>query len=143
WRAATVLAPGVNVIALDSTGAQVGGNRDDDAPTLRDARAVLEQLVEEAKGNVDPTKYAPWVGKLRVVDGEKNSESEKAMSTDNTPIHPLRLCKEVRDFLKRDAILVVDGQDILNFGPQSIPTYYPRHRLNSGACGTMATGLPF
>src|SRR5207245_10592819 len=78
-----------------------------------------------------------------VVDGEKNSESEKAMSTDNTPIHPLRLCKEVRDFIKRDAILVVDGQEILNFGRQSIPTYYPGHRLNSGAFGTMGTGLPF
>ena len=110
---------------------------------MGDARAVLEQLAEEAKGKIDPKKYAPWVGKLRVVDGEKNSESEKAMSTDNTPIHPLRLCKEVRDFLKRDAILVVDGQEILNFGRQSIPTFVPGHRLNSGAFGTMGTGLPF
>ena len=49
----------------------------------------------------------------------------------------------MRDFLKRDAILVVDGQEILNFGRQSIPTYYPGHRLNSGAFGTMGTGLPF
>ena len=35
---------------------------------------------------------------------------DKAMSTDQVPIHPLRLCKEVRDFPRRDAILVVDGQ---------------------------------
>src|SRR5438445_13295577 len=47
------------------------------------------------------------------------------------------------DLVKRDAILVVDGQEILNFGRQSIPTYYPGHRLNSGAFGTMGTGLPF
>ena len=65
------------------------------------------------------------------------------MSSDNIPIHPLRLCKEVRDFLKRDAILVVDGQEILNFGRQSIPTYVPGHRLNSGAFGCMGVGLPF
>jgi acetolactate synthase-1/2/3 large subunit len=49
----------------------------------------------------------------------------------------------VRDFLKRDAILVVDGQEILNFGRQSIPTYVPGHRLNSGAFGCMGVGLPF
>ena len=136
-------AQDVKVIHIDINPAQLGWNRDVEVPIMGDARAVLEQIVEEAKGKIDPKKYAPWVGKLRVVDGEKNSESEKAMSTDNTPIHPLRLCKEVRDFLKRDAILVVDGQEILNFGRQSIPTYYPGHRLNSGAFGTMGTGLPF
>src|SRR2546428_1788922 len=136
-------AQDVKVIHVDINPAQLGWNRDVEVPIMGDARAVLEQIVEEAKGKIDPKKYAPWVGKLRVIDAEKNSESEKAMSTDNTPIHPLRLCKEVRDFLKRDAILVVDGQEILNFGRQSIPTYYPGHRLNSGAFGTMGTGLPF
>jgi acetolactate synthase-1/2/3 large subunit len=58
-------------------------------------------------------------------------------------MHPLRLCKEVRDFIERDAILVVDGQEILNFGRQAIPTYVAGHRLNSGAFGTMGVGLPY
>src|SRR5207237_5854064 len=65
------------------------------------------------------------------------------MSTDQQPIHPLRLCKEVRDFLDRDAILVVDGQEILNYGRQAIPTYTTGHRLNSGPFGTMGVGLPY
>src|SRR2546428_11447862 len=68
---------------------------------------------------------------------------DKQMSTDQVPIHPLRLWKEVRDFLKRDAILVVDGQEILNYGRQAIPTFVPGHRLNSGAFGCMGVGLPF
>ncbi|MCW3018757.1 MAG: thiamine pyrophosphate-binding protein, partial [Solirubrobacterales bacterium] len=74
---------------------------------------------------------------------EKALAREAAMATDALPIHPLRLCKEVRDFMDRDAILVVDGQEILNFGRQSMPTYVPRHRLNSGPLGTMGVGLPF
>ena len=45
--------------------------------------------------------------------------------------------------MRRDAILVVDGQEILNFGRQAIPTFVPGHRLNSGAFGTMGVGLPF
>ena len=65
------------------------------------------------------------------------------MNSDEVPIHPLRLCKEVGDFLDRDAILVVDGQEILNYGRQSIPTYVPGHRLNSGVFGTMGVGVPF
>jgi acetolactate synthase-1/2/3 large subunit len=133
----------LKVIQVDINGTQLGWNRDVEVPIVGDARAVLEQLVEDARGKIDPKRYAAWVGKLRVVDAEKNAEQEKAMSNDNVPIHPLRLCKEVRDFLKRDAILVVDGQEILNFGRQSIPTFMPGHRLNSGAFGTMGVGLPF
>ena len=58
-------------------------------------------------------------------------------------IHPLRLCEEITNFMKRDAILVVDGQEILNYGRQSMPTFAPGHRLNSGPFGTMGVGLPF
>src|SRR5882724_11316067 len=108
-----------------------------------DARAVLEQLSAEAAGKINPRMYANWTGKLRTLDGEKASDQDKAMSSDELPIHPLRLCKEVRDVLRRDAILVVDGQEILNFGRQAIPTYMPGHRLNSGAFGTMGVGLPY
>jgi acetolactate synthase-1/2/3 large subunit len=112
-------------------------------PILGDARAVLEQLLAEARGKIKPEQYGPWVSKLRVIDAEKTAEQDKVMSSDEVPIHPLRLCKEVRDFLRRDAILVVDGQEILNYGRQSIPTFVPGHRLNSGTFGCMGVGLPF
>jgi acetolactate synthase-1/2/3 large subunit len=49
----------------------------------------------------------------------------------------------VRDTLDRDAVLVVDGHEILNFCRQTIPSYTPRRRLNSGPFGTMGVGLPF
>src|SRR6516225_7530605 len=45
--------------------------------------------------------------------------------------------------MQREAILSVDGQEILNFGRQSIPTFVPGHRLNSVPFGTMGVGLPF
>ncbi len=51
--------------------------------------------------------------------------------------------KEVRDFIDCDAILVVDGQEILNYGRQSIPTFNSRHRVNSGTFGIMGVGMPF
>jgi acetolactate synthase-1/2/3 large subunit len=136
-------AADLKVIHVDVNPAQLGHNRAVDVPIAGDARAVLEQLRAEAEGRVDPTRYAAWTGKLRTLDAEKSAEMDKAMSADAAPIHPLRLCKEVRDFLRRDAILIVDGQEILNYGRQAIPTFAPGHRLNSGALGTMGVGLPF
>ena len=136
-------AADLKVIHVDINPSELGHNRPADVPIAGDARAVLEQLIAEARGKIDPRRYAAWTGRLRVLDAEKQAESDKTMATDQVPIHPLRLCKEVREFLRRDAILVVDGQEILNYGRQSIPTYVPGHRLNSGPFGCMGVGLPF
>ena len=136
-------AADAKVIHVDVNPTELNHNRPADVPIAGDARAVLEQLTREARGKIDPNRYSRWVSKLKVLDTEKASEMDKQMSSEDTPIHPLRLCREVRDFLKRDAILVVDGQEILNYGRQSIPTYVPGHRLNSGAFGCMGVGLPF
>jgi len=136
-------AADLKVIHVDVNPAQLGLNRAADVPIAGDARAVLEQILVESQGRIDPKRYAAWTGRLRVLDAEKQAEADKALSTDQLPIHPLRLCKEVRDFLRRDAILVVDGQEILNYGRQSIPTFMPGHRLNSGPFGCMGVGLPF
>jgi len=136
-------AADVKVIQVDVDPTELGHNRPADVPIFGDARAVLQQLTAEAKGKLDKGRYRTWVDRLKSIDAEKGLESEKAMSDDKVPIHPLRLCKEVRDFLRRDAILVVDGQEILNYGRQSIPTFTAGHRLNSGPFGCMGVGLPF
>ena len=136
-------AGNLKVIQVDVNPAELGHNRPVDVPIAGDARAVLQQLLEEAKGKIEPVRYKAWTSRLRSIDDDKQLEMNKAMSNDQVPIHPLRLCKEVKDFMRRDAILVVDGQEILNFGRQSIPTFVPGHRLNSGPFGTMGVGLPF
>ena len=136
-------AENLKVIQVDVNPAELGHNRAVDVPIAGDARAVLEQLLTEAKGVIDPKRGSSWAATLRAIDDDKQLEMNKAMSNDQTPIHPLRLCKEVKDFMRRDAILVVDGQEILNFGRQSIPTFVPGHRLNSGVFGCMGVGLPF
>ena len=135
--------PAARLIQVDIDATEIGLNRPADVGIVGDARVVLRQLLQGVDGRVDASRYAPWREHLARVEAAKREEAERAMSTDQQPIHPLRLCKEVRDFLDRDAILVVDGQEILNYGRQSIPTFVPRHRLNSGVFGTMGVGLPF
>ena len=136
-------AAGAKLVQIDLDPAEIGRNRAADIGIVGDAKAVLRQLVEAADGRVEAKRYAEWLAHLGSVNRGKRAESEAAMSTDQVPIHPLRLCKEVRDFLDRDAILVVDGQEILNYGRQAIPTYAAGHRLNSGPFGTMGVGLPY
>src|SRR5208283_1002728 len=73
-----------------------------------------------------------------------NQERSMPLMHSNTvPIHPLRLCNEVKDVISRDTILVVDGHEILNFARQSIPVYRARASLNAGPHGCMGVGIPF
>ena len=135
--------PSAKVIMVNIDAAEIGHNRPIDLGIVGDARAVLQQLAHEGQGQPWGSKYLSWVNTLKQEDEDRWKKSEPLMTSSKIPIHPLRLCYEVREFLKRDAIVVVDGHEILNFGRQSIPTYYPGHRLNSGVTGCMGVGVPF
>ena len=114
-----------------------------DVGIVADAKVALQQLTDAAQGQLSADRYTSWRDRLRGQNASKVTQQEERLSVDETPIHPLRLCKEIRDFIDRDAVLCVDGQEILNFGRQSIPSFTPAHRLNSGAFGTMGVGMPF
>lgn len=131
------------VIRIDIDPAEIGAGSRVDIGIVGDAKAVMQQLLSAAGSRVNGGAFADWRGHLASIEATKRPEAEQAMSTSNVPIHPLRLCKEVRDFIDREAILVVDGQEILNYGRQSIPTFNPRHRINSGTFGIMGVGMPF
>jgi thiamine pyrophosphate-dependent acetolactate synthase large subunit-like protein len=113
-----------------------------DIGIVGDAKAVLAQLNQVLAGHADPARRRSWRNKLAAREEEKRARPGDNSRLDEEPIHPLRLCEEVKNFMDRDAVLVVDGHEILNFGRQSMPTHTPGHRLNSGPFGTMGVGLP-
>jgi thiamine pyrophosphate-dependent acetolactate synthase large subunit-like protein len=114
-----------------------------DIGIVGDCKMVLQQMLSAIGSNGLANRYAAWRKTLADGDASKRDAGGAAPMMTQTPIHPLRLCEEVKNFMKRDCILVVDGQEILNFGRQSMPTFAPGHRLNSGPFGTMGVGLPF
>ncbi len=115
--------------------------RNVDIPVVGDCKSVLQQLLEAVDAKT-PERFADWRKVLADGEASKRTSIGANYPTDGD-IHPLRLCEEIKNFQKRDTILCVDGQEILNFGRQSIPTFTPGHRLNSGPFGTMGVGLPF
>jgi acetolactate synthase-1/2/3 large subunit len=128
----------VNIDARD-----IGDNRPVDVGIVGDARSVLRQLVEEAQGRDGKTNTQGWLEKLRQADAKKKIAVKVLQESDQKPINPLRLCKEISDVLPRNAVLAVDGHETLTFARQSIPTYCPGHRLNVGPAGCIGVGVPF
>ena len=114
-----------------------------DIPIVGDVKQVLNQLLDGLKGKVTSDTYKAWRGKLAEGEAAKRAGAGANKYAEDGDIHPVRMLEEVRDFMDRDAILCVDGQETLNYGRQTMPTFAPGHRLNSGPFGTMGVGLPF
>ena len=138
--------PSAKIIQIDLDESELGHNKSLELGIVGDAKTVVTQLVDEANNRIESpnnTFSADWVETLKFKEKDRQEKNHSILNSDQVPIHPLRLCKEISEFLDRDAILVVDGNEILHFARQSMPTYHPGHRLNSGVTGTMGVGLPY
>jgi acetolactate synthase I/II/III large subunit len=135
------LNPQARVIQVDLEYGELGHNRDVDLGICGDAGAVLAQLTEaigrrgsEAEG---------WLRTLRESEEKSNSQAAAGLHSDQVPIHPLRLCKEINDFLTEDTIFIGDGGDIVTMSASVIRTHKPGHWLDPGPLGTLGVGAPF
>ena len=138
------IAQDAKIIQIDIHAAEIGHNRGVDLGIVADAKGAMRAINSEvARIGMKSKADSKWVEYLRDIEFDRRRRSEVLENSEQVPIHPLRLCKDLRDVMDRDAILSVDGNEILHYGRQSIPTYEPGHRLNSGATGCMGVGLPF
>lgn len=132
------LNPKAKVIQVDLDYGELGHNRDVDLGICGDAAAVLTQLTDAigSKGS----NSAEWLRLLREAEEKSASQAAVGLNSDQVPIHPLRLCKEINDFLTEDTIFVGDGGDIVTMSASVIRTHKPGHWLDPG---TLGVGAPF
>ena len=136
-------SPKAKFINVNLDGRSIGHNQGVAVGIIGDAKLVLQQLTDEASGKFDPSQETTWVARLAVKQRTNRERSAPLLHSDATPIHPLRLCNDVKETISRDTILVVDGHEILNFARQSIPVYEAGTSLNAGPHGCMGIGIPF
>jgi thiamine pyrophosphate-dependent acetolactate synthase large subunit-like protein len=136
-------SPTAKFINVNVDGREIGHNRAAEIGIIGDAKLVLQQLAAEAKGRFNGNTESTWVAQLAAKHRSNLERNAPLLHSDKTPIHPLRLCNEVKDVISRDTILVVDGHEILNFARQSIPAFSARSSLNAGPHGCMGVGIPF
>ena len=116
--------------------------RNVDIPVLGDCKSVLEQLID-ALGSATPPTNSPAGGRSWPTARPRSAPVRAATIRPTATSTRCGCARRSRISPSRDAILCVDGQEILNYGRQSMPTFEPGHRLNSGPFGTMGVGLPF
>jgi acetolactate synthase-1/2/3 large subunit len=131
--------PQARVIQVDIEASEIGRNRSIDVGIVGDAGRVLQQLAQGASAGVEKA----WCTTLREAKRAREERLLGLVGSDAVPMHPLRLCREVRDFLDRDAVVICDGGDISAWANALIPAHGLGSRLTHGPLGCLGIGLPY
>jgi 2-hydroxyacyl-CoA lyase 1 len=114
-----------------------------DIGVVADCSVAANALCDAIAGHSVRSATSEWVTNLRQESLKNQATVAEQMLSDATPINHYRLWRDVRDSLDRTATVIVDGEITLGVGRIVMPSYLPRHRLNSGTTGCMGTGVPY
>jgi acetolactate synthase-1/2/3 large subunit len=133
--------PEARIIQVDIDPTELGRNRDIDVCVEGDAGAVLEQLLAEL-GDARPD-HSAWLKALREEEEKTLATRQEFLDSDAMPIHPLRLCREMAEFVDENTIVIGDGGDIVSLASQVLPINYPGQWYDPGPMGTLGVGTGF
>ncbi len=126
------------LIQLDFAPSRLRKTRKPDVALHGDIGATLTAIRESASG--DARRRAAWVEELRRTETEKRAEEQEMLDDERSPLHPMRVYKELGDFLDRDAIVVGDGGDFVSFAGRVWDTWEPGTWMDPGPYGCLGAG---
>ncbi|MDP9189434.1 MAG: acetolactate synthase [Actinomycetota bacterium] len=126
------------LLMLDFAPNRLERSRLPDLGLVGDIGASLAAIRNAAAG--DPRRTARWVGELRGIEDRKRGEEKEARDDDRSPLHPMRLYRELGEFLDRDAIVVGDGGDFVSFAGRVVQSWEPGTWMDPGPYGCLGAG---
>ena len=105
-----------------------------------DPRSVLEQLEGRIVGGAAP-EHVAWLEEARRRDDAFRGTWRGWRATHGGPITGLQVVEALRPFVRRDAVLVVDGGNIGQWVHMALCDRYPGHWMTCGASGVVGFGI--
>ena len=131
------------LIQVDPSPADIGRNRGVSVGILGDIGAVVEQFIHEAKGQSWPSgRLGSWTGQLRE-DRESWLGHLESLASDDLPMHPMRVFKEIEGFADDDTILIFDGGDYAQWGRSYLKARKAGQWMRLGPLSQLGCGLPY
>jgi acetolactate synthase I/II/III large subunit len=143
-----IFPPSAKFVQVDILPDEIGRNRTVDLGIVSDIKSFLAELnnLLEAKavGATLREQFQPWVETLRGAEKENKDQAKSMWECSTLPIHPMRLAKEVNDFMNgQDDIVVADGGDTSTWMGMTRTVRQGGTYLDYGLYGCLAVGLPY
>ena len=125
------------LIRLDVAPNALTVNRLPDHDLVGDVAATLAAL-REAAGEGDRSRA--WIEQLTNVEREAREGERAELEDGRSPLHPVRVYKELGEVLDRDAIVIGDGGDFVSYAGRYIETFEPGCWMDPGPFGCLGAG---
>ncbi len=135
--------PAARLIQVDVAPTEIGANRPVELGIVGDVGAVLEQLTEAAGRGGHAWRELPWLDRLRRARDEERAEHARLAADDTTPMHPVRVGRELAELVDEATILVFDGGDFVHWTRSTLDALRPGGWIRIGAMASLGAGLPF
>jgi acetolactate synthase-1/2/3 large subunit len=80
---------------------------------------------------------------LREDEQRSQGKDNKIIAANEVPIHPVRLCHEINEFLQQETVYIGDGGDIVTFSGSIVRPHKPGGWMDPGPLGTLGVGTGF
>ncbi|HKJ35180.1 MAG TPA: acetolactate synthase [Solirubrobacterales bacterium] len=135
------IAEDAKLIRIDAEANRLERNRAADVDLVGDVAATVAALAEAAgDAGADRDRTSAWISQLRSTEEEKRAGEQDDFGDDRSPLHPMRLYKELAGVLDRDAIVIGDGGDFVSYAGRVIETYEPGCWMDPGPFGCLGAG---
>ncbi|CAN5430599.1 MAG: thiamine pyrophosphate-binding protein [Acidimicrobiia bacterium] len=133
------IAETATVVQIDPEPTKLGWNRPAHHAIVAHPGRLLAQLAKT------DTRRQPngWSDEIRRAEAAARTVAETEAASDAVPITPQRFARDVGGFFGRDAIVAVDGGDIVATTARWLTVSSPGFLLEPGPAGTLGTGPGF
>jgi len=143
WK---IISPETKIIHIDIDPTEIGKNYPVEIGIVGDAKSTLSDLVTVLKQRLTTSraKETPWLQVLENGKKEWQNEIHDKITSDDVPLKPQRVIKEIRKFFDRKTVFTLDAGEhkMLAAANGLLDIYKPGTWINSGEFGPMGYGLP-
>jgi acetolactate synthase I/II/III large subunit len=126
------------IVRLDVADNALTANRTPDLDLVGDVRASLGAIRAGVAGT--GPRSARWLEQLRAAEEEKRAAEQEELNDSRSPLHPVRVYRELGEILDRNAVVVGDGGDFVSYAGRFIDTYEPGCWMDPGPFGCLGAG---
>ncbi len=131
------------IVQLDLDETLIGQNRAADVGLVGNLGVNLDLLREAIANGGSGADFGDYTCELRVSEEEADVELASQLDSDEVPIDPLRLCREIAAAVTDDMIVIGDGGDIVAQASKVIKVPANGGWMDPGPLGTLGVGMPF
>ena len=129
------------IIRVDIDAASITDQLDVEVGIAGDVKEVLKQLTVAVKQNT----HQGWAEALSNGKTQVVQTVLPLLTSDQSPIHPIRLMFEIMQRIDENTIVVIDGGDTATFGNSFLPATGPGQYMGiaNGSFGPLGVGVPY